>query len=351
MFQKLSKITSQLRSRISKTGTPDSIAHKKREFWIAMVLLVGVSSLPFLNELITQEDGSLQTWILSQDVQESLKSENGKILGYSKYSVMLYYLLTYTYILIGSLGWFIIARGKSYRYAILICTLSAGYHIFLILSENRATFLNNAELKLWGTAGSTLFFFMVHHISFYRRNVRLKPFREAIGIIPERTFSAKVILPWLGLVILSVFPYIHDIVSPRGQGMLPWVPFDGFEGFVRLGDRDYWGFLSYRALVLTLFVQLLAQVVWAGWWIDSKYNLYKPFLLVPVGLSLYQLVLIVMMKNDSYLNKPDFKFIGLLILGVLIGLIYYFKNESLPEPHKTIKDVVPQNGTYNNRMK
>jgi len=332
------------------TGIPDSNKYRNREFWLAMAILVGISSLPFFNELITIENGSIQHWLMSPEFQDSLKKD-GRILDYSKFSVLLYYLLIQIYILTASIGWFTVAKDKAYRYALLLCTSSSAYHIFLILSENRKTWLNEAELKLWSTLALSAVLFAFYIFSELRKRRLLKGFNTTLGAPPKRIVTAKVIFAWLSITAISTFPYFHDIISPRGLGIQDWVPFDGFESLVKLGEKNYWGFRSYRALVLTIFVQLFAQLMWAGWWLDAKYSVYKPFLLVPLGLSFFELTMILMVQKDAYLNKPDTKLFLVLAFGVFLGILYYFKNKKLATRQPSITDIVPQNQQYKKHMK
>ena len=364
MLHKQSKTINPLRNLKSTKTILNSSFELNKDFFVAMAILIGLSSLPFLNELITNEkDGSLLYWIASPETQEGWKGENGRILGYSKLRVLLYNLLNQLYIVIASLGWDSVAKNKSYRNAILVCTASALYYMFIILTENRKSPLNAPELKLWWTLGLSVFLFGLYLISEYRKRKLLRAANTTFGNTPDKSTPRKVVFYWLSaarsclaiglgwivIVALSTLPYLHDIISPRGLGIQSWVPFDGLVGLVELGQRNFLGFTSYRALALTLFVQLLAQSMWAGWWVDAKYSLYKPFLLVPLGLSFFELTVILMVKSDTYLNKPDSKLFLILVLGVCIGLMYYFKNKGLPK-HKqeSITSVVPQNNHYKN---
>jgi len=332
------------------TGTPDLTKYRNREFWLAMAILIGMSSLPFFNELITIENGSIQHWLMSPEFQDSLKKD-GRILDYSKFSVLLYYLLIQIYILTASIGWFTVAKTKSYRYALLICTSSSAYLIFLILSENRKTWLNEVELKLMSTLVISLVFFGIYIFSELLKRKALQGLNNTLGNPPKKIITLKIVLAWLSIAVISTFPYFHDIISPRGLGIQNWVPFDGFEGLVKLGEKDFWGFRSYRALVLTVFVQLFAQLMWAGWWLDAKYSIYKPFLLIPLGLSFFELTLILMVQKDAYLNKPDIKLFLVLVFGVFLGILYYFKNKKLATKQPSITDIVPQNQQYKKHMK
>ena len=158
-------------------------------------------------------------------------------------------------------------------------------------------------------------------------------------------------LAWLAIIGASTLIYFHDIVTLRGTGVKDWVPNFGIEEFVTLGEKNVWGFNSYRVLILTLCIQLFGQIPWAGWFMDADYKLYKPFLLVPLGLSFHQLIMTISIKSDTYLNKPDFKLVMILAFGVFVGVLYYFKNKGLPKHIKSISSSVPQNSQINQNLK
>lgn len=314
------------------------------------MILVGLSSLPFLNELVTNADGSLVHWLAAPEVQESWASENGRILGYSKLRVLLYFLFIQLYVLISSLGWYAVAKGKDYRNAILLCTASSAYHIFIILTESRKTAFNAAELKFWFTAGLATILFIGFILAKEKRRRKLSLAHTTFGSKHKKLLSPRSLLAWITLLLVSALPYMHDIISPRGMGVQEWVPFGGLEHLVKLEEGNYWGFGSYRALALSFFVLLFAQISWAGWFMDARYNLYKPFLLVPLGLSLYELVVLLTVQTDTYLNKPDIKLFVVLALGVAIGVVYYFKNKNLPKKAETLSSVLAEMNT-NQKLK
>ena len=228
---------------------------------VAMLILVGLSSLPFLNELVTNENGSILSWLVSPELQEKWQDVNGKILGYSKPRVLLYYLLTQVYILIASIGWFTVAKEKFYRNAILLCSISSLYQIFIILSVNRKTWLNNYDLKLWFSLGIMAILFGLYVSNELKKKKKLKAIHATFGSSSKKSTPPKVVLVWLFFLVVSTLPYLHDIISPRGLGIQEWIPFKGFENLVKLGDKNYLGFTSYRALALTVFVQLFAQIM------------------------------------------------------------------------------------------
>ncbi len=294
--------------------------------------------LPFLHELIIDENGTFARWVPILNIEASLLDDNGKILGFSTYRVFLYYFFAETAALIAWVGWFIVARNKPYRNAILICILSVGYHLFLILSDNRKTDLNNFDLKLGATAFiAALLFGVFLYTSVKKRKLLLAAY-TTFGSPPKRIITGKVVLGWLALIGVSTLIYFHDIITLPRIGLKEWVPNLGIESSLTYDTETVWGFSSYRLLILTFFLQVFTQIAWAGWLLDAKYRLYRPFLLVPLGLSLHQIVILMLDKSDTVVNLPDMKLLILLLLGVLAGILFFFNNKGL-----TKMNISPQN--------
>ena len=285
--------------------------------------------LPFLHELIIDENGTFARWVPNLNIQASLLDDNGKILGFSTYRVFLYYFFAETTALIAWVGWFIVAKNKPYRNAILLCILSVGYHLFLILSANRKTDLNNFEFKLGATAFiAALLFGVFLYTSVKKRKLLLAAY-TTFGSPPKRIITGKVVLGWLALIGVSTLIYFHDIVTLPRIGLKEWVPNLGIEETLTVGAKNVWGFTSYRAFLLTLCLQIFAHVGWAGWLLDASYKLYRPFILVPLGLGFHQLTITFFDKADSIMNLPDIKLLILLLLGVLVGILFFFNNKGL----------------------
>lgn len=294
-----------------------------------MTILIGLSSLPFLHELIIDENGLTASWVPNFNIEHFLKDINGKVLGYSKYPVFLYFLIIQVYTLIAWLGWFSVSKNRTYRYAILMGVLSSSYHIFLILSNNRKTDLNGIEIKLAGTFIVCCILFFIY---FYLEKIKMEKLEIALhtfGHLAKRIVTPKIIVIWLAIFLASTSPYIHDIITLRGIGVKDWVPQLGIENYLTQSDGYVWGFNSYRVFLLTLSLQIFAQIGWAGWLHDSVYKLYRPFLVVPVALSLYQIVVILLAKTETTLNKPSIKLVFILAIGSVICYFYFFKNKRI----------------------
>lgn len=310
-----------------------------------MVILVGLSSLPFLHELIVDENGVFSSWVPDLNIQNLLRDDRGKILGYSKYRVFLYYISSEISILIAIIGWYIVARKKNryYAYALLVSAISVAYHIFLILSNSRKTELNHFELKLIGTLILALIFFGLYYYSQVKRTRKLRPAYTAFGSYSKKIITVKVILGWLGLIFASTLIYFHDIITLPRVGTKDWVPNLGIVDFLTTSEGSILGFNTYRTFLLTLCLQFFAQLVWLGWLRDADFKSYKPFLIVPLGLSMHQLTMTLLDTSDTYLNKPDFKLVLILGIGVFVGIFYFFHNPNLTGQSNNIKEHIPSN--------
>ena len=302
---------------------------KKRilDFSLAMTILIGLSSLPFLHELILDNDGVPHGWVPDLDIAKTLTDSQGKILGYSRYHVLMYFLLIQVYTFIAWIGWFSVSKFKPYRLAILLGVISSFYQIFLIVTNRRNTILNSVDIKLIAAGAIALFLFLIYRYNHKRREQKLKYVQEQFGHKPNKSLNYRSVLAWLALILISTGPYFHDIITTSGVGVKAWVPKIGVESFLTDTEGYVWGFNSYRVFLLTISLHVFAQIGWAGWLHDSIYKRYRPFLLVPVGLSFYQIVVVFLDQTEAYMNRPDFKLLIILAIGALVCYLYFFKNK------------------------
>ncbi len=293
-----------------------------------MTILIGLSSLTFLHELIVHPDGTTYSWVPDWNIEKTLTDTNGKVLGYSQYYVFLYFLLIQVYSLIAWLGWFSVSKSKPYRFALIIGVLSSFYHIILILSNSRKTDLNSFDLKLIGTAIIFCTLFLIYYFFEKIKKAKLEYAQQIFGHPAKKIITSQIILVWLLIFIASTSPYVHDIITARGGvGVKDWIPQLGIEKLLTDTEGYVWGFNSYRAFLLSISLQIFAQIGWAGWLHDSAYKLYRPFLVLPVGLSLYQIVIILFDQTNSSMNRPDIKLLLIMTIGAVICYFYFFKNK------------------------
>lgn len=133
----------------------------------------------------------------------------------------------------------------------------------------------------------------------------------------------------VAIVVLSSLPYIHDVITIKGEGLQGWVPDWGLQNFLMDADGYILGFSSYRVFLYTILLHIFAHIGWVGWFFDAKGKLYRPFLLVPVTLSLYQVLIIFLDFRGSPLNQPDIKLYFTLVFSLLLAINFYFNNKKL----------------------
>ena len=143
-----------------------------------------------------------------------------------------------------------------------------------------------------------------------------------------RTKSQRTILKNLTVSILiicvSSLPYIHDLITIKGEGLAPWVPDFGLEKALTASDGKVMGFSSYRVFLYTLLIHLFAHIGWVGWMMDAKGKSYRFALLVPVVLSGYTVALLLFNARATKYNEPDTKFYLTLILSLIVIFNFFF---------------------------
>ncbi len=154
-------------------------------------------------------------------------------------------------------------------------------------------------------------------ISFISNN-RLTKTKSRKGIL-------KNLLAALGIIFLSSLPYIHDIITIRGEGMQLWVPDFGLEQWLTDSEGKVMGFSSYRVFIYTLSIHLFAHIGWVGWMLDAKGKSYRFALLVPVVLSGYTVALLLFNARATEFDEPDTKFYITMVLGILV-IANFFMN-------------------------
>lgn len=131
----------------------------------------------------------------------------------------------------------------------------------------------------------------------------------------------------VAIISLSSLPYIHDVITIRGEGLKGWVPDFGIRELLRSSDGYILGFSSYRVFIYTLFIHLFGHIGWLGWFFEAEGKNYRFALLVPIILSLYQILIIVSNSRNTTFNEPDTKFYITILLSTALTINYFFNNK------------------------
>ena len=130
--------------------------NKKVRDLLAALGLVFISTLPYFHDMVTYRDGSIKGWVPDFGLKELLTGPDGKVMGFSSYRVFIYMFFIHLFAHIGWVGWFFDARGKSYRFFLLVPVVLSAYTVALLLLNARATDFNQADVKLYITLGLTI---------------------------------------------------------------------------------------------------------------------------------------------------------------------------------------------------
>lgn len=277
-------------------------------FSYAVAIISLLSSLPYLNDILTYDDGALKSWVPNLGIRDFLADENGKILKYSSYRSSLFYVFFNLFIFFGWLGWYKLKTFKPYRKAILIPLLSISYQLIIILSSARASWFNQPEVKVIGTLVVTL---VLAYLYFPKKNKKT---------------TKKLASIWILFFLVSLLPYLHDILTFRTGDIRPFVPNLGIAAFLSQ-NNPVMGWNNYRAFIFILTTHIFAQIGWAGWFFDARNRLIRPFLLVPIIFNLYETTVIAFGIQAIAFSKPDWKLYTAILLAILIAANLYFNSK------------------------
>ena len=121
--------------------------------------------------------------------------------------------------------------------------------------------------------------------------------------------STKHLWVALGIIVISLLPYLHNL-------------------FPNLPEGGVLGYSSWNAFLWSTGMYLSIHIAWL---IAYKLSIGKPYrfaLLIPVFLSLYQLVIIFTnQKSSAILNGINIK-LGLVVILSIFLIINFFKNNN-----------------------
>jgi hypothetical protein len=141
---------------ISKTYTESIKRKSKKTTYKSLgigVLIIILSTLPYIHDLIPK---------------------GIEYPGYSSLRVFLYLILTNIFGLIGWLLAYHLARGRSYRFTMIIPIMTQTYQIFIYMLNLKSTSFNEIDLKFYITFGLSL----LVCIWYFKRKLQTKPIEE-----------------------------------------------------------------------------------------------------------------------------------------------------------------------------
>lgn len=287
---------------------------------VAMIIIL-ISSLPYFHEIIIDSETGLQSWVPILGIEQLLTDANGEILSFSSYRVFLYTFLIFLFSQIGWTVWLLLSKRKSYYLALFAPVILGWYQVLIVLLNLRKTPVNSLSIKLYLLVALTIL------LSFlYLRNNK---------------FTSRKILKWTAVITAATLPFLHDILTERSGEIRSWVPIVGIENFFTDSNGD--GFWNYRVFTYTIMLHIYAHLGWLGAFIYFYYpklRKVRSFLLVPVALSFYSIIIILLNWQGKGFNQPDVKFYITIVLSILLAINYFFNHKKDRElaKAKTIKE-------------
>ncbi|MDP5231691.1 MAG: hypothetical protein NWQ38_14965 [Cellulophaga sp.] len=294
-------------------------------FWGALLIIL-ISILPYFHDIITDSKG-VKNWVPVLGIENLLTDTTNSILGFSSYRVFLYTFLIFVFATIGWLGWYRNSTTKYYSNSVLLAVLSSLYYLTIISLNLRRTLWNDTNFKLIALA---VLFLVLNYLTFKNQQV-----------------SFKKITVCLLFLFIALLPFYHDIITNIDGSLKNWAPNLGIQKILTDSEGKIRGFFSYRALMYMFCIHLFSHIAWFGWFMSSQGKRYRPFLLVPVALSLYQVIVIAMSWNETEFNSPSLKLYITLGLSILLALNFFYNNTKVPQknnvPLKTLKKSTNEN--------
>ena len=279
-------------------------------FWLALGIIL-VSSLPYLNEVLTVKTEGGAAWSHLFGLNRFLPDAETGVLGFSGYRMFLYTFFIFVFTTLGWSVWFLAAKNKLYRKALLIPAALGLYQIVMILGGLRSTIVNSWEVK----TGIILLMAVVLVVSQSK----------------QKRFDISLALKWMLLIGVTTLPFFHDIITEKSTASLRvWVPNLGIENLLSGSQNNVLGFGTYRAFIYFFMLHLYAHLGWLGSFVYYHHARkgIRPFLLVPVIISLFSLILFILNKQETPFGAPDIKFYITIALSTLLAWNFFFNNKT-----------------------
>ncbi len=109
-----------------------------------------IAMLPFIHDIIIDKQFVTKVWVPDLGIEKALTDpETGYVYGYSKYKVLIYFFLLHIFAAIGWIGWALDAKGKPYKFFLLIPSCMTFYTTLMILFDTRRSSFNEANTKIF----------------------------------------------------------------------------------------------------------------------------------------------------------------------------------------------------------
>ncbi len=156
--------------------------------------------------------------------------------------------------------------------------------------------------------------------------IEKSPAFSIFGSMNKRTLLNFLIS--VGIIFSSTISYFHDILTNKDGELRDWVPNLGLVDAIKDSEGYPLGFTNYRVLLYILGLNIAMHIGYLGWYFAAKGKPYRFFILVPVFISLYQIIINLLNQRSSVLNDVSTKFIITIVIIIAIVLNFYLRKNN-----------------------
>jgi hypothetical protein len=128
----------------------------------------------------------------------------------------------------------------------------------------------------------------------------------------------------LGILLATMLPYLHSVVSDQEGNPRKWVPNIGFVKNFTSTDGKILGYSTYEVFVYMASVNFSYMFAWLCALHFAQNRPYRFVLFFPAALSTYQFLIVIFNLRETQLNELSTKIVIVLIVALIIIINYFF---------------------------
>lgn len=146
--------------------------------------------------------------------------------------------------------------------------------------------------------------------------------------ISGKTNTRKNFKAALGILFVSLLPYLHNIVSYSNGEPKSWLPNLGIIEAITSADGKVLGFSTYGVFIYMASISFSYLFAWFCALHFAQNRPYRFVLYFPVALSAYQFLIVIFNLRHTQLNELSSKLIVFIIVALLCIFNYFLKKKN-----------------------
>lgn len=129
----------------------------------------------------------------------------------------------------------------------------------------------------------------------------------------------------MGLIMVSLLPYLNEVLTIRTEKGVRWSYLFGLERLFPDANVGVLGYSGFRMFLYTLFIFLFTSIGWGVWYYVARKAAYRKALWVPLLLGAYQIIIILGNWRGTFFNGWEVK-MQIVAAASLVVLILDLKD-------------------------